>query len=289
MIEKLYAALKGLISDVSALTERMDSFEATPPVHGDPGEPGKDGTSPNIDDVVALVVEQLPEPEKVNTDELVGKVLSCMPPPKHGRDAEPVNVSDVAAIVLSKMPPPEKGDPGISPDPEAIARKVKAQVRNGDKGDPGPEGPPGPRGVSVTDVQLNNNELFVFLDGVKKTVGKLKIPVPTAPFSPGNNVGGGGRGRPGRDASPREVEFVTEDTTLQSLKIYLVDPTANDVILTLPAGETGEVTVKRVSGGPNDVTIIPDAGTIDGEANKTIVNLNTSLDFIKHESNWYIT
>lgn len=213
MDAKIAAAAKQLIEDNRELTARLERLEKVKPavVNGRDGKDGKDGTSPAVEDIVAAVVAQLPEPEKVDTKAIVDDVLAQIPKPRDGRDAPTVNVSDVAAIVLAKIPKPKDGKDGHNgPDLETVVKRVKAQVQDGKQGEQGPPGPPGKPGkdgTSVTDVQLNNNDLFVFLDGKKKKAGSIKVPAATAPFNPGNAGGG------------RAVTGVTEDVA----RIGLID------------------------------------------------------------------
>lgn len=195
MLDKLTAAVKQLLTDNRDFSTRLERLEKVKPavVNGRDGKDGKDGVSPDIETIVAAVVNELPEPEKIDTKAIVNDVLAQIPKPRDGRDAPAVNVSDVAAIVLAKIPTPKDGKDGRNgPDLETVVKRVKAQVKDGSPGEPGPPGPPGKDGkdgVSVTNVQLKNNELFVWLDGVKRAVGKIKIPAATAPFNPGNGGG----------------------------------------------------------------------------------------------------
>lgn len=197
MLDKLLKAFGLMKEDVSALKESVAKLEKVHPIvkEGKPGRDGKDGESPSVEDIVQAVIAQLPEPEKIDTKALVDDVVAQIPKPRDGRDAPTVNVSDVAAIVLAKIEKPKDGKDGRNgPDLETVVKRVKAQVQDGKQGEPGPPGPPGKPGkdgVSVTDVQLNNNDLFVFLDGKKRKAGTIKVATPTAPFNPGNAGGGG--------------------------------------------------------------------------------------------------
>lgn len=193
MDAKTAAVIRQLIDDNRAMAARIERLEKVKPVAAVNGRDGKDG--PDLETVVKAVLAQVPGPKDVDTKALVNEVLAQIPKPrdgKDGRDGQTVSVSDVAAIVLAKIPKPRDGKDG--PDLETVVRKVRAQVQNGRDGEPGPQGPkgePGNDGVSVTDVRLDNNELFVYLDGKKKRAGKIKLPAITAPFSPGNAGGGG--------------------------------------------------------------------------------------------------
>lgn len=212
MLDKLTAAVKQLLTDNRDFSTRLERLEKVKPavVNGRDGKDGKDGVSPDIETIVAAVVNELPEPEKIDTKAIVNDVLAQIPKPRDGRDAPAVNVSDVAAIVLAKIPTPKDGKDGHNgPDLETVVKRVKAQVKDGKPGERGPKGDkgePGKDGVSVTDVQLKNNELFVWLDGVKRAVGKIKIPAVSAPFNPGN--AGGGRAIEGTPADNCRIGFV---------------------------------------------------------------------------------
>lgn len=235
---KILAAVKKLLGDFKDLSARVGRLEKVKPavVNGRDGKDGRDGVNPSVEEVVSAVIKQLPEPEKIDTKAIVDEVVAKIPKPRDGRDAQQVNVSDVAAIVLAKIPKPRDGKDGRNgPDLETVVKRVKAQVRNGDTGPQGPRGPQGPagkNGVSVTDVQLNGNDLFVFLDGAKKKAGSIRVPTLTAPFNPGNAGGGGSA----RTAPPKDnavyvstaADFPDQDSgtiTLRSTCIYIL--TAN--------------------------------------------------------------
>lgn len=70
----------------------------------------------------------------------------------------------------------------------------------GPQGKTGPKGDKGDKGVSVTQIALENNMLFVWLDGVRRKIGNIKIP-DTSVFIPG----GGGRGKPGKNGGVRHT------------------------------------------------------------------------------------
>ena len=146
----------------------------------------KDGVSPDLEAVAIAAAKLIPEP-------------------KPGRDAIAPTVRDVADVVLANIKKPKDG---VSPDPEAVAiaaaklvptpkdgispsaAEVAAKLPTAPRGHKGDKGK---NGVSITDVQLNNNELFVFLDGKKISAGKIKIPAASAPFRPGGEGGGGSK------------------------------------------------------------------------------------------------
>ena len=203
MLAKLGRAFSLLREEVAALKGDVQRIGKVRQVV----QHGRDGVSPDPDEIVNAVLERIPTPKDgVSPDPqaVAEAAAKLVPEPKPGRDAVPPTVRDVADVVLAKMPRPKDGispDPkyiaaeaaklipvpkdGISPAPEAVAKKMPAPRR-------GEQGKPGKDGVSVTDVQLTNNELFVFLDGKKNKAGKIKLPAASAPFRPGG--GGGGRG-----------------------------------------------------------------------------------------------
>lgn len=197
MEAKLAAAVRQLLADNREMAARIERLEKVKPVvvNGKDGAPGRD--APTIDEVVEAVIAQIPTPkdgESPDPKAIVNDVLAQMPKPRDGRDAPVVNVSDVASIVLAKMPKPKDGRDGRdAPDISTIVKSVKAQLATPERGEPGPQGKPGKPGkdgVSVTGVELKNNELFVSLDGRRKSVGRIKVPAATAPFNPGNGGGG---------------------------------------------------------------------------------------------------
>lgn len=301
MLDKLLKAFGLLKEDVSALKESVAKLEKIHPIvkEGKPGRDGKDGESPSVEDIVQAVVAQLPEPEKVDTKAIVDDVVAQIPKPRDGRDAPTVNVSDVAAIVLAKIEKPKDGKDGRNgPDLETVVKRVKAQVQDGERGErgepgpPGPPGKPGKDGVSVTDVQLNNNDLFVFLDGKKRKAGTIKVPTPTAPFNPGN-AGGGGSARGAGAALPPDIlrggwaNYINGDITP----------------ITLPAGVETKLTLDASTGAiideylPEGVTSVWDSVNsqfdfsqlsvgdmvdirIDGELTTTTINDSFQVNFV---------
>ena len=159
-------------------------------------KPGRDAIPPTIRDVADVVLAQMekpkdglsPDPKVIATAAaklirvpkdglspdpkfIAEAAAKLIPEPKPGRDAIPPTIKEVADVVLAQM---EKPKDGLSPDPKVIATAAAKLIRV-------------PKNkVSVTDVELNNNELFVFRNGIKSSAGKVRIP--KAPFSPG---GGG--------------------------------------------------------------------------------------------------
>lgn len=205
MLTKLAKAFSLLRQEVTALKGDVQRIEKVRQVV----QHGKDGVSPDPDEIVSAVLEKIPAPKDgVSPDPqaIAEAAAKLIPEPKPGRDAVPPSVRDVADVVLAKI---EKPKDGVSPDPKAIAEAaakllpvpkdgVSPTAEEVAKKMPNPQrgktGAPGKNGVSVTDVQLNNNELFVFLDGKKKKAGTIKVPAASAPFNPGN-AGGGGSAR----------------------------------------------------------------------------------------------
>lgn len=189
MSNKLHEAFTRLISTNNDLKKRVSSLEEnTPKVIN--GVNGKDGEAPDVDAIIEAVVERVPEPEKLDAQVIVADVLSRLPAPRDGRDAEQVNVSDLAAIILPKMPKPKNGKDGkdgLSAIGEIGAQGEKGlDGQDGKQGENGKDGTDGKDGISITDVKLKNNELFVYLDGIKKKVGSITLPKPST-FFPGSS------------------------------------------------------------------------------------------------------
>ena len=201
MLAKLYKAFDILRQDVAALKGDVQRVEKVRQVV----RHGVDGKSPDPDEIIVAVLERIPAPKDgISPDpEVIAEAAAkLIPEPKPGRDAVPPTVRDIVDVVLANITRPKDG---ISPDPVAIAASAAKLIPAPKDGKsptaeavakkmPNPQrgktGAPGKNGTSVTDVQLNNNELIVFLDGKKKTAGKIKMPA--APFRPGVGAGGGG-------------------------------------------------------------------------------------------------
>jgi len=199
MIAKLVKAFTLLRKDFADLKINVDSIEKA--------KPAKDGISPDINEIVAQVLSRIPPAKDGETPDInliATEAAKLIPNAQPGRDGISPTVRDIADVVLANL---EKPKDGISPDPKTIAaaaarlipkpkngtspsaQEVAAVLPTPKRGLPGTKGKDG---VSVTDVQLNNNELFVFLDGKKQSAGSIKVPM--VPFRPGGNDSGGGGG-----------------------------------------------------------------------------------------------
>ncbi len=269
MLTKLAKAFSLLRQEVTTLKGDVQRIEKVRQVV----QHGRDGVSPDPDEIVSAVLEKIPAPKDgVSPDPqaVAEAAAKLIPEPKPGRDAVPPSVRDVADVVLAKI---EKPKDGVSPDPKAIAEAaakllpvpkdgVSPTAEEVAKKMPNPQrgktGAPGKNGVSVTDVQLNNNELFVFLDGKKKKAGKIKMPAASAPFNPGNAGGGGSA----RGAAP-EVEplvgfiaFSDDDFTLSQ------DPDAPSFLPGLTLSATGWELFDGATGAVRNVS--GEAQTSDG-------------------------
>ena len=163
MLSKLIKAFEFLRTDVDQLKNSVDALNKVRPIATE-GKPGRDGVSPSVKDIVEIVLSELPAPKdgiSPDVKAIVDEVLDKIPKPRDGRDAAAVNVSDVAAIVLAKIQKPKDGKDGTNgPTLEAVVSKVAAKVKNGEQGKTGIQGKPGKNGISVTDVQLNNNRIY---------------------------------------------------------------------------------------------------------------------------------
>jgi len=217
MIDKLARAFTKLLAEVKEL--RADVQNMPTPKNGEPGKPG---VSPEPEAIAELVLAQLPEikdgePGKdADIEAVIKEVLAQIPTPKDGkpgRDAQPPLLADVAALVLAQIPKPKDG---VSPDPKAVAieaAKLIPKPKDGVSPDPKAvaalvpvpapkQGKPGKDGKSITDVRLERNILSVWIDGVKKRVGKIDPPAQPA-FQGGGAIG--------RDkAVTGEVQYIEE-------------------------------------------------------------------------------
>ena len=220
MLTKLARAFSLLRQDLTALKGDVQRIEKVRQVVKN----GVDGVSPDPEEIVSAVLERIPAPKDgVSPDPqaIAEAAAKLIPEAKPGRDAIAPTVRDIADVVLAKI---EKPKDGISPDPKAIATAaaklievpkdgVSPTAAEVAKKMPNPQrgktGAPGKNGVSVTDVQLNNNELFVFLDGKKSSAGKIKMPAATAPFRPGGEGGGGSARNP---TAQETIGYTTQGT-----------------------------------------------------------------------------
>ena len=210
MLDKLTKAFGLLRQDFNALRGDVQRLEKVRPIV----KHGKDGVSPDPEAIVNAVLEKIPTPRDGVSPDIAAvaqEAAKLVPAPKDGRDAIAPTVRDVADVVLANIEKPKDGispdiavvaqeaaklipapKDGVSPSAEAIAEKVP-------RAKPGPPGKDGKDGVSVTDVQLKNNNLFVFLNGIRKNVGKIELPKQKLAFTPG---GGGGRGGSSKSIDP---------------------------------------------------------------------------------------
>lgn len=202
MLNKLAKAFTKLLAEVRTLEASITNL----PIPKD-GKPGAPGIAPTAEAVAALVLAKMPTPKDgkpgrdADADAVIKEVLAQIPTPKDGkpgRDAQAPLLADVAALVLAKMPTPKDGispslpavvaeavklipkpKDGVSPSAKSVAALVKVPVPK--------QGKPGKAGASITDVKLERNVLSVWIDGVKKRVGK--IDPPAAPqFAMGGNT-----------------------------------------------------------------------------------------------------
>jgi hypothetical protein len=252
MLTKLARAFSLLRQDLTALKGDVQRIEKVRQVVKN----GVDGVSPDPEEIVSAVLERIPAPKDgVSPDpEVIAEAAAkLIPAAKPGRDAIPPTILDVAAVVLAKIEKPKDGvspnpkviaalaaklvpkpKDGVSPTAEAVAARLPTPKR-------GEKGEDGKNGTSVTDVQLNNNELFVFLDGKKKSAGKIKLAAASAPFRPGNDAGGGGGVRGAQKQPPQNVE-------LKTLGVFATSETQTPTGL----GDAGKI---RVNFGPGGSTV----------------------------------
>ena len=189
MIDKLARAFSKLRGEVQALSQRIDSLPEP--------KDGRDGVSPKAEDIAALVLEQIPTPKDgkdADPQAIIEEVLAQIPAPKDGKDAQPPALADVAALVFAQMPAPKEGRDGKD-GKSPTAQEVAAALPAPERGPQGKEGRAGKDGVSITDVKVEKNTLFVWLNGKRKRAGKIEVPVPSQPQFAG---GGGSRGPRGQ-------------------------------------------------------------------------------------------
>lgn len=92
-----------------------------------------------------------------------------------------------------------------------------------------------------------------------------------------------------RGPSLSDTSTVTASAAIAATRgTILVDTTAGDVTITLPAGGI-EYTVKRITGGVNVLTVTTTAGTIDDAASLTLDHQYESIDLKSDGTNYWIT
>jgi hypothetical protein len=82
------------------------------------------------------------------------------------------------------------------------------------------------------------------------------------------------------------VVTVTAATYTASNRNYiLANCAANNVTITVPNTAGNTVTVKRVDASVNTLTVVPSSGTIDGDANATLVGIEVAATFVGDGTN----
>ncbi len=235
------------------LKREVTALQATRvvPRDGRDGQPGRDGTNPDPDEVLEQLTALVPEavPGTNGTD---------------GRQGAP-------------GPAGLTGEPGAPGEPGRTGGSGTegAQGERGVFGPMGPAGPAGSRGpagkdgASITDVKLEGSQLSVWIDGVKRTVGSIKVPV--GPFTPGASGGGGSaRRKPGEFAK----QNFDGDGTIASTTTLAISTGANTLIM--PEGHVGILEIKSTLG---TVTLDPGGNTIENGNEVTLtVNRRFNLD-----------
>lgn len=80
-VEELAQGHTAEIEKWHAHLEEVRKQEGPPGKNADPAEPGKDGKSPDVNEIVQKVIELLPQPDNVDTDAIVERVLERVPTP----------------------------------------------------------------------------------------------------------------------------------------------------------------------------------------------------------------
>jgi len=227
MLAKLTKAIGLLCKDVASLRGDVKRIESVREVV----RHGKDGVSPDLSTIAEAAAKLIPTPKDGETPDfkmIAEAAAKLVPTAAPGRDAIAPSVRDIADVVLANIKTPKDG---VSPDLKVVAaaaarlipkpkngvsptaQEVAAVLPTPKRGPPGLKGDPG---VSVTNVQLTNNELFVYLDGKKKSAGKIKVPTVSAPFNPGRGESGGGGGRAIPYEKPKYLESNSTSKSTQS-------------------------------------------------------------------------
>lgn len=96
--------------------------------------------------------------------------------------------------------------------------------------------------------------------------------------------------KPGVVANGRFTPVSVNTSVSESGKKLLVDATAGDVVITLASAATiNDVTIKRIDGSANAVTIVCNgAQTIDGGTTAVLINQYESISLFSDGVNWFI-
>jgi len=81
---------------------------------------------------------------------------------------------------------------------------------------------------------------------------------------------------------------VSGDSTASIGDVVLVDTGSGDVTITMNITPKGRITVKKISPDGNQVTIVPESGTIDGNPSVNLLTQFESLSFVTDTTNYYI-
>lgn len=224
----LAAALRVLKLEFSDIKREQTALRKTrvlpqrgPP--GTPGEPGLDGLTPSPEQILALIPEPVPgkpgEPGR-DGDNITGKQGKTGLPGRPGKDGK-------------------AGKPGL-PGASITGRQGK-------------QGRDGKDGASITDVKLEAGKLSVWIDGVKRVVGTITIPL--GPFTPGSGGGGSARRKPGEFAK----QNFDDDGEIVSTTTLAVSRGNNTLLM--PPGHVGVLEIKSAQG---TATLDPTPNTVEG-------------------------
>lgn len=204
MIEKkLIEILDPVVEEIVKLEKRLEALQRTPGPAGEKGDPGKDGVSPPVEDVAAVIKSDDTFIARLKGEP--GKDGADGAPGKDGADGVSPSVDDVAAQIKAdgdfcerlRGLPGKDGEPGrdgADADPEAVAAALKAdddflaKVRGekgepglpGEKGDPGEPGAPGRDGADA-DVEAVAKALMRDEEFVKSVINRAE----EVPWHPG--------------------------------------------------------------------------------------------------------
>jgi len=84
------------------------------------------------------------------------------------------------------------------------------------------------------------------------------------------------------------VVHISSDSTAATGDVVLVDTTGGDVTVTLHGSTDAHITVKKITTDSNTVTIVPDAGTIDGHAQRILDYKNQSYVIVCDGTDYFI-
>ena len=284
-MDQIAKALRLAKSEIDTLKSEVQELrrpravprDGKPGRDGLPGAAGRDGASPDMDKMVAHIIERMP-------GRIPGEQGEPGAPGEPGRDGTTPKPDAILERLTARIPEPIPGQAGQLGEPGAqgLAGPQGQRGEPGAKGEPGTDGEDG---ASITDVKLEGSQLVVWVDGVRQVVGTIKIPL--GPFTPGTGGGGGSRssGGGGGNSFTNMNDFLVTSVDTSS------SPQSVEIPSALIAVDFNFFTIKDESNNAsvNNITITMEgAETIDGSLTTVVVNADSGgLQLYSHNGNLF--